>query len=177
LTDYGYEGETILLSKLTVPENAAANTPEIAADVRYLVCREVCIPGKDRVSASLSAAQDATLIQAARDRLPESLPSGTRIRGVMGTNSIVLSVSGRNSKLGEVADFIPAQDQVIDNSAKPEITKSAANTQLRLKKSEQLDHPVTELRGLLLTKDKAYNVVVPISAAKKSSRSSAPKQS
>src|SRR5689334_22207651 len=56
LMDYGYEGQVVLLSKLTMPANSASKKVEVGADVRYLVCREVCVPGKAQLSLSASAA-------------------------------------------------------------------------------------------------------------------------
>jgi thiol:disulfide interchange protein DsbD len=178
MTDYGYEGEAVLLSKLTLPANATSNHPEIAADVRYLVCREVCIPAKDNVSLSLSdqAPNNATLLQTAQARMPENLPHGAHARAAMGEEGFLLSV-GPISRVGQITDFIPADAQIIDNSSKPQITKSGVTTQIRLKKSEQLDHAVPELRGLLITSDRAYNVVVPVTATKSSQKTSAPKKS
>lgn len=179
MTDYGYEGEAVLLSKLTIPGGATSNKPEIAADVRYLVCREVCIPGKDRVSLKLGFSENGAnmdLIQAAQARLPESLPPNIHARAVAAADTLALSV-GPNSRLGEITDFIPSDAQVIDNSVKPQIEKSGATTQVRLKKSEQLDHPVAELRGVLITSHKAYNVAVPVAANKSAQKTSSPKHS
>ncbi len=179
MTDYGYEGEAVLLSKLTIPGGGTSNNAEIAADVRYLVCREVCIPGKDRVSLKLGSSQNGAnmdLIQAAQARLPESLPPNMHARAVAAADTLVLSV-GPNSRLGEITDFIPSDTQVIDNSVKPQIEKSGATTQVRLKKSEQLDHPVVELRGVLITSHKAYNVAVPVAANKSAQKTSSPKHS
>ena len=171
MTDYGYEGEAVLLSKLTVPTGATSNKPEITADVKYLVCQEVCIPSKDHVSLSLADqnAGNASLLQAARTRLPESLPHGVHARALAGADAFLLSV-GPTSRMGQITDFIPSDAQVIDNSGRPQITKSGATAQVKLKKSEQLDHPVRELHGLLMTNDKAYNIVVPVTVTKSSHR-------
>ena len=176
MTDYGYEGDALLLSKLTIPAGATSNKSEIAADIRYLVCREVCIPAKDHVSLNLADRNAGGLLQDAHARLPESLPDGVHARAAAGSEAFLLSV-GPTSRLGQITDFIPADAQVIDNSAKPEIAKSGAMTSVRLKKSEQLDHPVRELKGLLIANGKAYNVVVPVTAMKSSRKTSAPKHS
>ena len=178
MTDYGYEGEAVLLSKLTLPANATSNHAEIAADVRYLVCREICIPAKDHVSLSLAdqTAENANLLQTAQARMPENLPHGARARAAVGAEGFLLSV-GPISRVGQITDFIPSDAQIIDNSSKPQIKKSGVTTQIRLKKSEQLDHAVPELRGLLITNDGAYNVVVPVTATKSSQKTSAPKKS
>lgn len=178
LTDFGYEGEALLLSKLTVPADATSNKPEIAADVRYLVCREVCVPAKDHVSLNFTDqnADNASLLKAAQARLPEGLPHGVHARAVAGTKAFLLSV-GPISRLGQITDFISSDVQVIDNATKSEIAKSGVTATVRLKKSEQLDHPVGELKGLLITNDKAYNVVVPVTAIKSSRKTLAPKHS
>lgn len=178
LTDYGYEGEAVLLSKLTVPPGGTSNKSEIAADVRYLVCREVCIPAKDHVSLNVADqnAGNENLLQAARAQLPQSLPHGVHARAMAGAKAFLLSI-GPTSRLGQITDFISSDAQVIDNSAKPEIAKSGAMTSVRLKKSEQLDHAVPELRGLLITDGKAYNVIVPVTATRSSHKAAAPKHS
>src|SRR5438105_1356224 len=53
LTDYGYEGEVVLLSRLRMPVGSTSNKAEIGADVKYLVCREVCVPARESVGLSL----------------------------------------------------------------------------------------------------------------------------
>src|SRR5207237_10169314 len=39
LVDYGYQGDVVLLSKITFPQSGTLTKAEIAADVKYLVCR------------------------------------------------------------------------------------------------------------------------------------------
>lgn len=174
LTDYGYQGQVVLLSRLTVPASVTSKTAEIAADVRYLVCREVCVPAKERIAVTLPL--DATtkqssgngVIQAANASLPQSLPKDVHVSAVSDRDSFVLTVAGKDAKFGPVHDFIPADAQIIENTIMPVVEHSSDATRMRLKKSEQLSQPVTILRGLLVTKDKAYEVSVPVTASKNS---------
>ncbi|HWC16158.1 MAG TPA: protein-disulfide reductase DsbD domain-containing protein [Terriglobales bacterium] len=181
LTDYGYEGDVVLLSKLTIPAGAASNKAEIGADVRYLVCREVCVPAKDHVSLSLVSSRDtksspdAELIRGAHARLPQPFPPGVRVFAALQATDIIVTVMGKNPNLGAVADFVPSDTQVIENSAKPVIENSSGVLRIRLKKSEQLDHPVRRLRGLLISGDNAYDVDATVTPAKNSQRGSVPK--
>ena len=47
LTVYGYADEVMLLAELVVPdESSVGDTLAITAEVSWLVCREVCIPGR-----------------------------------------------------------------------------------------------------------------------------------
>ena len=189
LTDYGYEGDVILLSKLTVPAGATSNkgeigAAEIGADVRYLVCREVCVPGKDHVSLSLATGQNeklsprAELIRGAQARLPQPLPSHVYISATVRPEQMLITVSGTTTGMGQIIDFIPSDAQVIENSVRPLIFVDGAVSHIRVKKSEQLDHSPARLRGLLITSTKAYNVDVPVTPAKKTSQNaSVPKHS
>ena len=46
---YGYAGRTLLISQVQVPDSAVVgDTVSIMADVSWLVCRELCIPGDAR---------------------------------------------------------------------------------------------------------------------------------
>ena len=174
LTDYGYLGQVVLLSKLTVPASVTSKTAEIAADVRYLVCREVCVPAKERVAVTLPL--DATtkqsaengVIQTANASLPQSLPEDVHVSAVSDRDSFVLTVASKDAKFGPVHDFIPADAQIIENTIMPVVEHSGNATRLRLKKSEQLSQPVTTLRGLLIANDKAYEVAMPVTASKNS---------
>lgn len=184
LTDYGYDGDVVLLSKLTVPTGAASNKAEIGADVRYLVCREVCMPEKDHVSLSLLAGQnqklspDAELIRGTERRLPQPLPSHAHVSADLRPDVILITIGGKSTTMGEIIDFIPSDAQVIENSVRPMIFVSGAVCQISVRKSEQLDRSVARVRGLLITPNRAYNVDVPVTPAKKTSQNaSVPKHS
>ncbi len=80
LTTYVYHGEAILLIPLTLAGNLAAGNLEIKGKVSWLECEELCVAGKAEVSAKLvigsesKPSADATLIEAARKRLPQIMP-------------------------------------------------------------------------------------------------------
>ena len=175
LMDYGYQGSVMLLAKLTSAK-APSKQAEIGADVRYLVCREVCLPGRDHVSLTLPTAAggqgavDSAEIQAAKEHLPQPLPHGVQISGTSSNDGFSLRVTSKNPEFANASDFIPADEQVIENATKPVISFSKDVTVIKLKKSEQLDHPISRLRGLLVIGDRAYNVLVPVSAANSSSQ-------
>lgn len=167
LMDYGYQGNVVLLSKLTTTSASASKQAEISADVRYLVCREVCVPGRDHVSLTLPVSgrsADSTQIRAAENRMPEPLPAGVRVSAASTTDGFTVIVASKSQRLGKISDFIPAEEQVIENTAAPIIDSKNGNVVMKLKKSEQLDHPISELRGLLVAGDRAYNVSIPVNS-------------
>jgi len=172
LMDYGYEGQVVLLSKLTVPRSDTSKKAEIGADVRYLVCREVCVPAKQQlrltlpVEGSAKESPSGGLVQTAKANLPQPLPPGVQVSAVADRDSFVLRVASKDPNFGPVSDFIPAEAQRIENTSLPVIEHSQGATRLRFKKSEQLNQRVPALRGLLIARGKAYDVTIPVTAPK-----------
>jgi thiol:disulfide interchange protein DsbD len=59
VVNYGYEDEVMLLARLTPPRDFnGASAVDLAADVSWLVCEKVCIPGKQHVKLSLPVTGD-----------------------------------------------------------------------------------------------------------------------
>lgn len=75
---YGYEDEVLLTATITPPAELPPGKPvELAADVSWLVCEAVCIPGKAALSLALpagetTAAANTELFQHWRQQLPET---------------------------------------------------------------------------------------------------------
>lgn len=183
LIDYGYQDKVVLLSRLTVPSSSTFNKADIAADVRYLVCREVCIPGKDHVSVSLPVSEsaktspDENTIQDTKLRLPQPLPAGVRLSGAAEGDFLVVTVSTKRPDFQSIKDFLPADAPIVDNTAAPIVEPGKDLMRIKLKKSDQLDHPISQLRGLLITSDKAYNVTIPFALYAPSSRKTSTRSS
>jgi len=54
LVIYGYDGELLLMARLTPPENLQAGTKvKMSADVDWLACAEACVPGEAEVKLAL----------------------------------------------------------------------------------------------------------------------------
>lgn len=81
LLDYVYEGQTLILIPITIPDNAPATAAvTISASATWLVCKDACIPGKAELSLELPPTTETTSplspaaprFAAARDRLPKA---------------------------------------------------------------------------------------------------------
>ncbi|MGM9481627.1 protein-disulfide reductase DsbD family protein [Roseateles sp. NT4] len=97
IVNYGYEGRVALLVDLTVPADAKPGTRfKPAAEVKWLVCKDVCIPeqvslGLDLpVAAEAKAGADAAQIEEWRGAIPKpanfavqlkAAPQGVRLSG------------------------------------------------------------------------------------------------
>lgn len=61
ITTYGYEGKTVIAATITPPDNIKpGDTVEIKAKVKWLTCKDVCVPGNKEVSISLPVATEAS---------------------------------------------------------------------------------------------------------------------
>lgn len=73
---YGYHGEVLLLVPLQLAADLPPGPLEIAARISWLECKELCIPGKTVVRATLTVGDtskpsaEAALIAAAQGKLP-----------------------------------------------------------------------------------------------------------
>jgi DsbC/DsbD-like thiol-disulfide interchange protein len=156
IVDFGYDDAVMLLVPVralsTLPANQAA---QLGAELRVLVCREICIPGKAQVSLTLPIksmppeldARTSELFTAARNSLPRRAPGGWEFNVSDQKDSFVLT-----AKLGRQmtrATFFPLEESQIDNSAPQEVVPVATGFQLTLRKSDQLLKPIQRLKGVL----------------------------
>src|SRR5271163_2377207 len=104
IVDFGYEDKVMLLVPLRAGAGAAGLRPgessaQISGEVKMLVCREMCIPGKVQVSLTLPVksqppapdAQTAELFAAARKALPQRAPGSWRISVTDARDAFVLT--------------------------------------------------------------------------------------
>ena len=168
IVDFGYEDAVTLLvpvrASSTLPTNHSA---QVGADLRVLVCREICIPGKAKISLvlpikSVQPEQDARtseVFTAARRSLPRRAPDGWKFSVRDQKDSFVLT-----AKLGRQttrATFFPLEESKVDNSAPQKVVPVATGFQLTLRKSDQLLKPIQRLKGVLeLSGNQTYVVDV-----------------
>ncbi len=169
LVDYGYSNHVLLM----MPMHAAAEiktdkTADLLADVHYLVCREVCMPGKAQLGLSLPVSSSAQLdanahvrFEATRKDIPPPAPANWKMSTEAERNDFVLTVdTGHREKPGM---FFPLQEQQIENAAPQKAESAAHGIKLRLKKSDGLTQIPATLQGLLLLPDgRAYLVDAPV---------------
>ena len=122
---FGYEGDVVLLARVTPPRDLKpGSTVNLAADVGYLVCEKICIPGEGSVSLSLpvsgpgAASQTNAVFEAARGMLPQPSPWSA----TFGTDAkaITLSLSAKDLRGDAIrsATFFPYDNTLIDNAAR-----------------------------------------------------------
>jgi DsbC/DsbD-like thiol-disulfide interchange protein len=171
IVDFGYEDDVMLLVPLRAGAGVAAQGPaQIGAEVKVLVCRAMCIPGKAQVSLTLPVksqppapdAQTAELFAAARKALPRPAPANWRISVADARDSFALA-----AKLGQgvpQASFFPLEESQIKDAAPQQFAAVPGGFRLTLQKSDQLLKPIARLKGVLvLAGDCGYIMDVPVS--------------
>jgi DsbC/DsbD-like thiol-disulfide interchange protein len=171
IVDFGYEDAVMLILPVHAESTVAAQpSVRLGAEIKVLVCREMCIPGKTQLSLtlpikSLPPAPDVRTLElfaAARKDLPQPAPQNWKFSVDDARDSFVLAAN-----LGAQirhAIFFPVAEAQIDNSAPQALQPLASGFRLTLRKSDQLLKPIERLKGVLvLSGNHAYLIDVPIS--------------
>jgi DsbC/DsbD-like thiol-disulfide interchange protein len=173
IVDFGYDDAVILLVPVRASSTLPANqTAQLGAELKVLVCREICIPGKTQISLSLPIksmppkvdVRTSELFTAARKSLPRRPPGGWEFHVSDQKDSFVLT-----AKLGRQttrAMFFPLEESQIDNAAPQKVVLAATGFQLTLRKSDQLLKPIKRLKGVLeLSANQTYVIDVVVGDA------------
>jgi thiol:disulfide interchange protein DsbD len=165
LMDFGYENE--VLFPITLSADSSLKVPStvpLSAHVNWLVCREVCIPGKADLALPLQVAAqqgptDATR-QALFDRfhslLPQPLPLSAK--AVFGTTptGFALALTGHPATN---AQFFPLDQSQIENAAPQPVQGVEGGVQVSLKRDVNFRTQLAQLNGVLLLGDgTAYEI-------------------
>jgi thiol:disulfide interchange protein DsbD len=166
IADYGYKDDVVLLVPVRLPEKNLK--VDIALDAKWLICREVCLPDRARLTLSLPTAsasnhaRTAQLFARTKALLPRTWPAAWKVDAESRKDDLVLSIiSGRPLTH---AEFFPLDPGQIDNAAKQRLTTTSNGATLLLKKSDLLLKPLPELRGVLVINSHAYQVRAPVIA-------------
>jgi thiol:disulfide interchange protein DsbD len=168
LMDFGYENEVLFPLQLSVAPGVKDGKAPSDAHVEWLVCREVCIPGKAELKATLQlssgkppveigSAADAELFKRLAATLPKPLPASYRAVFQPTQDGFRLGVEtgGRETD----AKFFPADDGVLSYPAPQKVTPTSKGVVLDLKKDASLTANPAKLNGVLeLADGRAYDL-------------------
>lgn len=166
--DYGYEGQVLLMAPIKgAPGRNATSIPRLSADVKYIVCREVCIPGKAHLTLSAPAGANwapwRALFDQTRAQFPKPMPASWKVTALADKQHFILTVQARPQVSS--ASFFPLEPSQIENSSAQDFALTHTGFRLTMKKSEQLTKPITSLRGLIvLGPHRAFEVAAPVIA-------------
>jgi thiol:disulfide interchange protein DsbD len=166
LVNYGYENHVLLMVPFAIDRAStlsAGTDLHIEANVRWLVCREVCIPGRAKLNLTLpvragSPEKDpeaSPFFDEARASLPEPAPSSWRAQVDVQDDGMRLKVSGdpRLKSGAKSAIFFPLDSDQVENATPQNPAATPEGLALSLKRSEQLTTPLDHLRGVLMLRN------------------------
>ncbi len=172
LMDFGYEGDVLFPVVVHADGSLKAGGHEtLAADVRWLVCREVCIPGRQALSIDLPVATsvarvaaNAGLFSQTQERLPQPLPAKSRASIVSAKDRFLIRLRLGHSASSAV--FFPLDANQVDNAAAQQVQPLPDGVQIVVKKDENLRGQPAQIRGVVeLGGGRAYNIRAPVVSA------------
>ncbi len=157
LTNFGYEGEVLLLTDIQAPADLAAGTSvTITARADWLVCEEICIPGDATFTLMLPVSSEparadkkwAKSIERARSQLPRPLQDRNFSASLHG-NELVMRLSGHHTPMDKLA-FFPDQDGWIQNAAPQRMSRTADGYALRVAAAAEIHSKSGSMTGLIV---------------------------
>jgi DsbC/DsbD-like thiol-disulfide interchange protein/cytochrome c biogenesis protein CcdA len=168
LMDFGYEDEVLFPITLTADSTLKVpSTSPLSAHVDWLVCREVCIPGKADLALPLQVAAQKGPVDPARqalfDRfrslLPQPLPASAKAVFGSTPDGFAVALTGHPATN---AEFFPLDQGQILNAAPQPVRAVDGGVEISLKRDENFHAQPAHLNGVLLLGDgTAYEIHAP----------------
>lgn len=160
VVDYGYGGDVLLLAELTPPADLSIRgTVTLRADVDWLECKDVCIPGSASVAIELPVRAEPpapdpalrTAFAAARRALPVAVDAWT-VDAVRAGDAIELRLRAARPDLPAPTDayFFAGAEGMIDHAAPQPLSRDGDAYVLTLQPSPYATAPVDHLEGVLV---------------------------
>jgi len=164
LMDFGYEDEVLFPIPMHVSPvfKPTAESITLSAKVDWLVCREVCIPGKatldvERKALSSSPSSptyidaDQQLIARLHRTLPQQLPASMQAKFMPTPAGFNLTViTGRRET---AAQFFPFDQNQLANAAPQPVKPLSNGLEISMKRDENLQQNPSQLHGLIVLAD------------------------
>ncbi len=137
--------------QLTAASSLKPGPIHLDAKVDWLVCREVCIPGKAHLGLDLTVSPDAAPAQPvgalgeALTLIPKPLPDGDKFTVTGGKTDFVLTLT--TGKRETDAEFYPFDQDQIANAAPQQIESLSDGIRLRVHRDDTLTKLPATLRG------------------------------
>lgn len=157
VTSFGYEDEVVLLARIVPPADLAPGTEvKLEAEVAYLVCEKICIPGDAKVAFPIPVAAPgagggpgfADLFERARAKLPQPSPFAARFSADAGHITLALGADQLGGGTIKTARFFPhSNDLIVNNAAQTLDTSSGAR--LSIERSQLAKSMPASVDGVL----------------------------
>jgi thiol:disulfide interchange protein/DsbC/DsbD-like thiol-disulfide interchange protein len=174
IVSFGYEDEVLLPFTVTLPEPLSTSTVEIAPEVHWLVCKDICIPGKAKLSLTLPVhasslkfdpvtAPEFTVV---KKMLPQMPPSSVKLSGTLTSDQFILNLRDLPPHTNEIG-FFPVDGDDVNYAGPSKIQNSPNALEIHLQRSDRLLKAVTHFPALLVLHSTggdtvSYSVDIPL---------------
>jgi thiol:disulfide interchange protein DsbD len=172
--DYGYQDSVaypVTVEAGKKPRTDKSGNVHLAAEISWLVCKQVCIPGRANLGLDLKLVPAGTVVShdgekvgelgAALKGMPKPLPAKFRITANSSGNNIVLTAITGTRETD--AEFFPAEQDVIADVAQVQTDILDNGAQIHLTRSPNAKTPPKRLAGVLkLATEESYTIDAPI---------------
>lgn len=167
LMDFGYEDTAAFPFTLTAVPGTQPGPAHLDARVTWLVCREVCIPGKAHLGLNLNITPGATpgapvgALGDAIHHLPLPLPARMRATVQGGKTDLVLTLTTGTAE--EEAEFYPLEPDIILNAASQKSQTLPDGIRIWIERIPDATQLPSTLRGVVKINDsEAYEIDPPV---------------
>ena len=154
LMNFGYEGETLLLTIVQVPADLPVGTPvTLNAKALWLECKDVCIPGEAQVKLTLpvktqaAPSSSAGLFKASQARVPQAALNAT---ANIDATRIRVALSPPVGKTLDKFEFFPLEEGRIEAAAPQELKKEGAQFAIYLTAAKPVGTDFKTLKGVIV---------------------------
>ena len=169
LMDFGYEDNTAFPVKISVASTVKPGPIHLDAEVSWLVCREVCIPGKAHMGLDLAVAAGArqgqllgTLGEALKS-VPTPVPATWKLTANADSKEFVFTVLNGPKINPDDVEFYPVDPDLIVNAGDQEVEPISGGFRVRVPRSPDLATLPASLHGVLkLSEQEGYEFTAPV---------------
>ncbi len=155
LMNFGYEGETLLLTTVQVPADLPVGTPvTLTAQASWLECKDVCIPGEAPVKLTLpvqakaSPSASAALFKATQARVPQS--AALAASATIDASRIRVALSPPAGKTLDKVEFFPLEEGRIEAAAPQVLKTESGQSAIYLTAAKPVAADFKTLKGVIV---------------------------
>jgi thiol:disulfide interchange protein DsbD len=167
LMDFGYEETAAFPVTLTAAPSMKPGPVHVDALVDWLVCAQVCIPGKAHLGLNLTVgptaapAQSVGALGQALKLIPKPIPAGDSVTVTGGAKNFVVTFKTGSRETD--AEFYPYDPDLITNAADQAVEPLPDGLRLRIPRADDLLKLPAQLHGLIKLSDTvAYEFTAPV---------------
>ena len=174
LMDFGYEDGVAFPVLLTASPTMKPGKVHLDAQVRWLVCSSVCLPGKAHLGIDVEVVKGPVpevkavgALGSALATLPKELPAGMSVSAIGDAKQLAVTLKTGNKETD--AEFYPFDQDQIDDAADQQIESLPDGVRIWLKRAPDPQHPgmtmpmPTTLHALVeLSSTESYDFTTPV---------------